>query len=57
MSVWQLRNNNASLNNDVFFSKCKSTGLKKETDPDISEKNNIEDTEENTDTEVNIYQL
>jgi hypothetical protein len=31
--------------------------LKKETDPDISEKNNIEDTEENSDTEVNIYQL
>jgi hypothetical protein len=59
MFVWQLRNNNASLNNDVFFSKCKSSGWEKETDSnDIPEKNiNVDDTKENTDVEVSIYHL
>ncbi len=57
MFVWQLRNNNATLSNDVFFSKCKSSSSEKETDSnDIPEKN-VADTKENIDVEVSIYHL
>ena len=37
-----------------IFSKCTSTGLKKESDSnDVSEKKNVEYTDDNTNTEVN----